>query len=140
MRSPETSISIEETQMSACSCSFTEAIGIRVSGPHIARKRGHFCSLCGAAVEPGRRCVDAAWLDCEGGGGFVRYHVLCWHLEQRFKARVCGYQEGEVVGTAGPSYLEEMAGHAVSEGHDPFWRDWLLIYEMAWDNFPTKEE
>ncbi len=116
----------------SCSCSYgSECIGIRISGPHIARKPGFTCDTCGNLVEPGQRCVDAAGLYADDYGGFFgRQHDMCWHLTQRFKMEVCGYSEGE---STGGGDLYEMAEHAMAHSDEPYWADWLLIYEMAWD-------
>ena len=120
--------------MSACSCDYGECLGMRIGGPFTARKKGHNCEVCGVLVKPGETCVDVAGLDGEGGGWFARFHVLCYQLLQRFKVKQCSFHWGEY---AGAIDLEECAEHALAQGDDPFWKDWLLIYEMAWDYLPA---
>lgn len=122
--------------MSACSCSFgCEILGGRISGPHIARATGHDCAVCDAEVKPGEACIDTAGIFADDPSGwFSRYHVLCFHLVLRFKIEVCDYEE---TWFPGHGDLSEMAQHAVAHGDEPFWRDWLLIYEMAWPHLPA---
>ena len=123
--------------MSACSCGWAEILGGRHSKPQIARKSGFYCGTCGAEVKPGQLCVDTAYLYADGGGNFLREHAICHRLAQKFKAKLCadGWAgEGDWFGGLGGNYgLQEAAKHAVAEGHDPYWREWLELYEQSWE-------
>jgi hypothetical protein len=116
--------------MSACSCSFDfECIGSMVRGPHIARMAGKLCDNCGVEVRSGQRCVDSFGLYGDGGGWNIRFHAECFELMTRFVGKVCGYPEE----WTSPFDLEEASQHAMAHGDDPFWRDWLLLYEQTWE-------
>lgn len=84
------------------------------------------CPNCDVVVRVGQRCIDHAGLDCEGGGWFVRFHEGCFLLMELFAEKVC-YGEW-----CYPFDVEEAAEHAAANGDDPYWRDWLLIYEKTW--------
>jgi hypothetical protein len=51
-----------------------------------------------------------------------------------FGERMCG---GE---WSFPFNLDEAAEHAMANGDDPFWRDWLLLYEQTWAWRPESHE
>ena len=126
--------------MSVCSCGWGEEIlGGRMSKPQVARKPGIYCATCGAIVNPGELCVDSAWLDRDGGGGFVREHAVCHELSQLFRNAVCGEDEW-FGGLGGMWALEEAASHAVANGDEPFWRGWLHLYEQTWAWLPMPED
>ena len=120
--------------MSVCACGwdcYTLGSCILGGGPRVAKKAGHVCCNCGGPVEPGQRCVDFAGLYGDDYGEFFyRMHEECYRLMKLFAERFCG---GE---WAVPFNLTEAAAHAVSEGDDPFWRNWLLLYEKTWGFSP----
>uniref|UniRef100_A0A6H1ZE34 Uncharacterized protein n=1 Tax=viral metagenome TaxID=1070528 RepID=A0A6H1ZE34_9ZZZZ len=120
--------------MSACSCGIETIIGGRISPVQTARKPGFECATCGVLVEPGQKCVDIAYL-YDDTGGFFRLHAVCFELTRRFKEKVCGFEEW-----FGGMPLDEAVEHAVSQGHDPFWRDWLILYEQTWEWLPPLSE
>jgi hypothetical protein len=70
--------------------------------------------------------VDNAGLDCDGGGFFHRFHQICFGLMESFGDHVC---DG---GWHYPFDLAEGAEHAAANGHERFWRSWLLAYEQTW--------
>ena len=81
---------------------------------------------------PGQRCVDHAGLSLDRGsvrgtaGFFGRFHAECFDLMVRFSERMgCD-------GWSWPFDLEEASRHAMAHSDEPFWRDWLLLYERTW--------
>ena len=115
--------------MSVCSCSYggREVLGSRVSKEQTARKPGFTCPNCGEPVVPGQKCIDSAGLYGDDDGGFFgRFHPECWRLMILFSDEMCGGDYGW------PFDLTEAAAHAVAHGDEPFWRDWLLLYEQTW--------
>jgi hypothetical protein len=111
-----------------CDLSGHEVLGARVSGPHIARKAGRVCPNCRRPVEPGTLCIDNAGLYGDDDGGFFgRFHVPCFRLMEMHAERLCGGQ------WCWPFDLEEASVYAMAHGDDPFWRDWLFLYETIWE-------
>lgn len=124
--------------MSVCGCwSGDWPLGACVMRSRTARaipKRGNRCPNCGCAVEIGQRCIDYSGLDGDGNGFFDRFHEQCFLLMEMFGEKVC---RG---GWHYPFDLDEAAEHAAAEGHDPYWRDWLLLYEQTWAWRPEPKE
>jgi hypothetical protein len=121
----------------ACSCYGGECAVYKERGPHVTRKAGHDCFVCGAPVLPGDLCKDVMWLDVDGGGGFRRSHEACFTLRAEFGDEVCGGEWG--VYKHGTWELGEAAEHAFAQGDDTFWRSWLELYEMTWLYTPEQE-
>ncbi len=120
--------------MDACSCYVGEICGGFTHGPHTARKAGILCDTCEQEVVPGQSCVDYGGISEDGDCFRGRQHATCWQLTRLFKDRVCGTE------WFGGMDLEEAAEHAMAEGHDPFWKSWLLLYETTWAlSAPTEE-
>jgi hypothetical protein len=117
--------------MSLCSCDVGEGEYLvwKERGPHVARKEGHDCLWCGGPCLPGDLVLDFVWIDYEGRGGFRRMHEICYALADEWTRKVCG-SEGGLILQRFP--WGEAAAHAVAEGHDPFWRSWLELLELAW--------
>lgn len=111
----------------ACSCGWGESIGDRLSPVQTARKPGFTCPLCDRLVMPGQRCRDWAGLDADGGGWFRRFHAECFELMERYADRVC---DGE---WCLPFDLDVASEHAFAHSDEPFWREWLFLYETTWD-------
>ena len=127
--------------MSVCECGWggDEILGACVlgGGPRIARKildrNRSVCPNCNTTVKVGSRCVDHAGIH-EDTGWFSRFHYECFTLMELFADRMCG---GE---WSYPFDLVEAAGHAVSQGDDPYWRRWLDLYEKTWEWTPEPED
>jgi len=122
----------------ACECFCGESIFCKDRGPHVARKEGHDCYVCGTPVLPVDLCVDFVWLDCDGSGGFRRSHEACWTLRVEFGDEVCGGEWG--VSKHGTWELTEAADEALARGNDPFGRAWLELYELTWLYTPEPPE
>ena len=113
--------------MSACSCGYIDdVVGSMTRGPHIARMAGKKCENCGQEVFPGQRCVDSFGVRDDNTGWNIRFHAECFELMERFAEKMCG---GD---WCAPFDLEDASGHALAHADDPFWRDWLLLYEQTW--------
>jgi hypothetical protein len=114
----------------SCFCGWgEESIGCKTWENRTARsipKRGNRCAVCGHPVDVGQTCTDFAGLDEDGGGFFFRMHQECFELMTRAADHTCG---GE---WAVPWPVEEAAAYAMAQGHEPFWRRWLLDYEKTW--------
>ena len=115
---------------SVCECPWGhDYVGTCVMGPRTARtipKSGNICPNCKHPVPVGARCVDYAGIRDDGSGFFHRFHFQCFRLMESFAEQLCG---GE---WAYPFDLEEAAEHAMAHGHEPQWKDWLLLYEQTW--------
>lgn len=113
----------------ACACGWdSDVTGDCVMRHRTARtipKSGNVCPNCKCQVEVGQECIDHAGLS-EGGGWFRRFHRQCFGLMESFADAVCG---GD---WCYPFDIVEAAEHAAANGHEPFWRTWLLVYEETW--------
>ena len=117
--------------MSLCSCSWDgNALGTKVWKGRTARtmpKRGNGCPNCGHPVEIGQPCTDVAGLHADDHAGFfARFHPECFELMERFADEVCS---GD---WCFPFDLEEASAYAMARGDEPFWREWLFLYEKTW--------
>ena len=114
----------------ACACGWdNDVTGDCVMRNRTARtipKSGNVCPNCKCPVEIGQECIDHAGLDCDGGGWFRRFHRQCFGLMESFADAVC---HGD---WCYPFDIIEAAEHAAANGHEPFWRTWLLVYEETW--------
>ena len=116
--------------MNVCDCSFAESevVGDCVMRNRTARtipKSGNTCPNCKQPVEIGQRCIDHAGI-IEDTGWFRRFHKECFELMEEFAERHCDGLWHY------PFDLEEAAKHAVANGADRFWREWLEKYELTW--------
>lgn len=106
-------------------------------------------SRCGEPVAPGQACLDSAGLhdDSRAGGWFARMHADCYRLMAGFIGVVCGRSEPKPELLEDWSWLksvecvipwhdrlESAVEHAAANGHHPYWREWLLIYERTWEH------
>jgi hypothetical protein len=115
----------------SCSCGLDDGpLGSCVMRNRTARtipKSGNKCPNCGHPVEIGQRCIDYSGLYPDDYGGFFnRFHEECFELMELFAERLCG---GE---WCYPFDIEEAAEHAFANSDDPYWREWLEIYERTW--------
>lgn len=115
-----------------CGCSWDgDSIGVKVWKGRTARtmpKRGNICPNCKCPVEIGHPCTDVAGLRAESYSGFFnRFHAECFELMERFADQMCG---GD---WCYPFDLEVASMRAMAHGDEPFWRDWLLLYETTWE-------
>ena len=118
--------------MSACQCNYggSSFLGWCVMRNRTARsipKSGNICPNCDKPVEIGQRCIDVAGLYADDHSGtFDRFHESCYLLMERYADALCDGQWFY------PFDLDEAADHAVAHSHDPYWREWLELYETTW--------
>ena len=116
--------------MSVCDCGWygDEITGACIlgGGPRTCRTAGKICPNCQTEVKVGQRCIDHAGI-WEDTGWCSKYHAECFELMELFADKFCG---GD---WTSPFDLVEAAGHAVSQGDNPFWREWLYLYEKTWE-------
>ena len=115
--------------MSVCECGWygDEALGSCVlgGGPRTCRTPGKACPNCECEVKVGQKCIDHAGI-WEDTGWCMKYHAECFELMTLFADKWCG---GD---WTSPFDIVEAADHAVSQGDDPFWKEWLFLYEKTW--------
>lgn len=116
--------------MSACSCYYGDGpIGACVMRNRTARTdlgdRAE-CPNCGYKVEVGQRCIDYAGIDEDGRGFFNRFHEACFLLMENFAEKVCHGSWRY------PFDADEAAEHAFANADEPYWREWLELYETTW--------
>jgi len=69
----------------------------------------------------------AGLYDDDCGGFFARFHPECFELMERFADKVC---DGC---WCFPFDLDEASAYAMTRGDEPFWRDWLFLFEKTWE-------
>ena len=117
--------------MSVCSCDYGRyVLGACIMRNRTARtipKRGNVCPNCKNPVEIGQPCIDHAGLYADDDGGFFgRFHPECWELMEQWADKMCGGS------WSWPLDLDEAAEHALAHSDEPFWKEWLLLYEETW--------
>lgn len=115
-----------------CSCDYDEEGMGHERGPHICRTPAN-CCYCEKSVEIGSRCYDMSWFFAgdPGRGGHAKAHETCRNLREQFADKVC---DGCYAWSKWD--FDEASQYAVAHGDEPFWRDWLLLYETTWTQTP----